>query len=320
MNTTGISYHGNEFYIRAKHLNNFTKYYPEIDASVPLKVKCIDTNVNIEWKGADDTYRLFEPEVKFVDGRRPSSISVVILAKGYSDAEYSVDNPVSSKGYWYINEINYKYIVDNIADLAYIDKPVTNFVVANIYYEDKEKYGAYYRRSIMVPIEDVNRLRLDKDRISDKIKKNYVMIESKSNPRGYEYARLGQLSWRESKTITDDDFMVLDRKILAGPAETRKHMEEEGYIPVKERTRPSTRPWIPTHDYTKNGIPQGSILQVSGKQTVSNKLNVEAVQEADVPAEKYHALEYENERLKALVVEQALEISELKKKLEFRME
>ena len=318
MITAGVTYRSNEFYIRAKHLNNFTKYYPEIDASVPLKVKCVDTNVNIEWRGSDDTYRLFEPEVKFVDGRRPSSIAVTILAKGYSDVEYSVDNPCSSRGYWYINEINYNYIVDNIADLAYVDKPIANFVVANIHYEDKEKYGAYYRRSIIVPIEEVNRLRLDKDRISDKIKKNYVMVESKSNPKGYEYARLGQLSWRESKTITDDDFMVLDRKILAGPAETRKHMEEEGYIPVKERTRPWTS--APVHDFIKNGLPQGSIIQISGKQTVSNKLNAESVKEADVPAEKYHALEHEVERLKALVVEQALEISELKNKERFRME
>ena len=38
------------------------------------------------------------------------------------------------------------------------------------------------------------------------------------------------------------------------------------------------------------------------------------VKESDVSAEEYHKLEYEIEKLKALVVEQALEISELKRR------
>lgn len=284
---------GHEFYIRAKRLRGFLDRYPEIDASVPFKVRLVAKGVCIRWEVSDRPDVTVEPTITLLDGRRASDIAVEIITKGYNNIEYTLENPRSDFGYWYISEINYKYISGLLGELCYVDPVVTNFICANIHYEDKEKYGPYYRRSILVPIEEANKLRLDKDRITDKVKKNYVMVESKSNPKGYEYARLGQLSWRESKTITDPNFPVLDRKILAGPAETRKHMDEEGYIPRKERkSEPEVtkRVCVPFYE-----------------------LKNEAVKEADVPAEKYHALEHEVERLKALVVEQALEISELKR-------
>ena len=284
---------GQEFYIRAKRLRGFLDRYPEIDASVPFKVRLVAKGVCISWDLSDNPNVTVEPTITLLDGRQAIDIAVEIISRGYSDEECTLENPCSASGYWYISEINYKYICCHMRDLAYADPVVNNFICANIYYEDKEKYGEYYRRSILVPIEEAKRIRLDKDRISDKIKKNYVMVESKSNPKGYEYARLGQLSWRESKTIADPNFPLLDRKILAGPAETRKHMEEEGYVPRKERKpEPEVikRVCVPFYE-----------------------LKNETVKEADVSAEKYHALEHEVERLKALVVEQALEISELKR-------
>ena len=284
---------GQEFYVRAKRLRGFLDRVPEVDASVPFKVRLVEKGVCIRWEDSDRPYVTMEPTITLLDGRRAADIAVKIIAKGYNDVECTLENPCSDFGYWYISEINYKYISGHLGELCYIDPVVTNFICANIHYEDKEKYGPYYRRSILVPIDEAMKLRLDKDRINDKVKKNYVMVESKSNPKGYEYARLGQLSWRESKTITDPNFPVLDRKILAGPAETRKHMEEEGYIPRKERKpEPEVikRVCVPFYE-----------------------LKNETVKEADVPAEKYHALEREVEKLKALVVEQALEISELKR-------
>ena len=286
---------GHEFYIRAKRLRGFLDQYPEIDASVPFKVRLVAKGVCIDWNLSDRPTVTMEPTITLLDGRRAADIAVEIIAKGYNDIECALENSRSDFGYWYISEINHKYISSNLGDLAYVDPVVTNFICANIHYEDKEKYGEYYRRSILVPIDEAMKLRLDKDRITDKVKKNYVMVESKSNPKGYEYARLGQLSWRESKTITDPNFPILDRKILAGPAETRKHMEEEGYVPRKERK------------------PEPEAIKIVCIGWPENEPVKEAVKEADVPAEKYHALEHEVEKLKALVVEQALEISELKR-------
>ena len=98
---------GQEFYVRAKRLRGFLDQYPEIDASVPFKVRLTAKGVCISWNISNRPTVAVEPTISLLDGRHSSDIAVEIIARGYNDAECTLENPRSAFGYWYISEINY---------------------------------------------------------------------------------------------------------------------------------------------------------------------------------------------------------------------
>lgn len=310
--------------IKAKRIRGFLTYFPNLDPSTIFEAEIFE----------DDTYGISDlnGSYKYVFNDKVSnSIRIHITRKFYcfNDDGSKWLNPRAQGGLWYIEKQNYQYIART--GIEVIDPMEKNYLCVRFEYLNRKKYEDWSKRFIMVPAREAELLNLEEDRLKNK--RDFILVESKSNSSGVEIARILNTCWREALPPSDyEPRFKLDRKILAGPKAARWWMSKHGIVPeIFNKSDCEIKKGI--NYLLDEGLPYGSLVQIAGSDSLTSTLTsigdskriadkvdnsslcvkIATEKEADVPAEKYHALEYEVERLKALVVEQALEISELKR-------
>lgn len=310
--------------IKAKRIRGFLTYFPNLDPSTIFEAEIFE----------DDTYGISDlnGSYKYVFNDKVSnSIRIHITRKFccFNDDGSKWLNPRAQGGLWYIEKQNYQYIART--GIEVIDPMEKNYLCVRFEYLNRKKYEDWSKRFIMVPAREAELLNLEEDRLKNK--RDFILVESKSNSSGVEIARILNTCWREALPPSDyEPRFKLDRKILAGPKAARWWMSKHGIVPeIFNKSDCEIKKGI--NYLLDEGLPYGSLVQIAGSDSLTSTLTsigdskriadkvdnsslcvkIATEKEADVPAEKYHALEYEVERLKALVVEQALEISELKR-------
>lgn len=321
--------------IKAKRIRGFLTYFPNLDPSTIFEAEIFE----------DDTYGISELNGSYkytFNDSVSNSIRIHINRKFccYNDDGSKWLNPRAQGGLWYIEKQNYQYIART--GIEVVDPMEKNYLCVRFEYLNRKKYEDWSKRFIMVPAREAELLNLEEDRLKNK--RDFILVESKSNSSGVEIARILNTCWREALPPSDyEPRFKLDRKILAGPKAARWWMSKHGVVPeILNKSDCEIKKGL--NYLLDEGLPHGSLVQIAGhypwslgqseteiagstsltsigdSKRIADKVDnsgicvkISSTKEADVPAEKYHALEHEVERLKALVVEQALEISELKR-------
>ena len=288
------------YYIRTKHIRSFNKYFPKVDPSAIAK---------FELKHS------FQLMVNF-QSRTLEIGTVKVEGNDYT-------NPRSTKGLWYIENMNLKYIFADTKELVKYDIPNwKNYL--HIQYEDYEKYGVNAERYLEVSDEELNRLDGNYD--------GYALISSNSNPEGYELVKLKGLLRR---TQCPNGESPLCRTILSNSFFAKKvykkyfnklynsKLDEKVSVPdifVQEGTlngKPVTIRYIkPNLDELDKVELERKIFEAKSNPENSkftNELEVNVYGSKLEDVKKINELENTIKDLKQIIAEKELEIYNLKK-------